>query len=125
MRIDDKRAERRTLLHAVPVLRDGVAVEKTSDGLLALLLRIRRGNGFLDRFRPAVTERRYELDAFGAFVVRQIDRANRVIDIIGAFQERFGMSRRECELGVVAFLKMLVQREVVSVVSAGEASAAS
>jgi hypothetical protein len=39
-----------------------------------------------------------------------------VLEIINRFEEQFRMSRRESELGVVAFIKMLMQRRVISVV---------
>ncbi len=96
---------------------DGVAAEHKPDGAMALRVRIGRGAGFLERFRPAVTERTYELDRFGGFVVDEIDGKRNVLSIIDAFQERFRMSRRESELGVVAFLKILLKRNLIAIVA--------
>ena len=92
-----------------------VSIEHRDDGKAALKIRIPRGHGFLDRFRPPVVERTYELDDFGAFVVAQIDGRRDVMEIIRAFERRFKVNHREAELSIVAFLKMLMQRGIVSV----------
>jgi hypothetical protein len=108
--------DRRQALAGVPVFNRAMRVEDAPSGGLVLRIDETRGPGFLDRFRPRRSERRYELDAFGAFVVRLVDSQRTVLDIIDCFQKEFGMSRRESELGVVAFVKMLMQRRVISVV---------
>ncbi|MBM4164465.1 MAG: PqqD family protein [Lentisphaerae bacterium] len=108
--------DRRQALASVPALNEHVCVETLPDGRMFLRARLQRGGGgFLDRFRPRVDERRYELDAFGAAVVRRIDRKCRVLDIIEGFHQEFRMSRRESEMGVVAFLKILMQRRLITV----------
>lgn len=78
---------------------------------------LRRGNGFFDRFRPLFSKRKYELDTFGSFVLEKTDGRNRVLDVVNAFEKRFSLSRRESELGVVAFYRMLLQRRLISLVS--------
>lgn len=108
--------DRRQALAGVPVFNRDFRLEDAPDGGLVLRIDEMRGTGFMDRFRPRQSERRYALDSFGAFVVRHIDGQRAVLEIINRFQEEFGMSRRESELGVVAFIKMLMQRRVVSVV---------
>ena len=111
-----KSIDRRKSLAGVPVLHDGVKVAPKTGGGLTLKTKIMRGPGFFERFRPAVMEKSYELDAFGEFVVGEIDGSKSVLGIVDAFQERFKMSRRESELGVVAFLKILLQRNLLSIV---------
>lgn len=108
--------DRRRALAGVPVFNREVRLEDAQDGGLMLRMDECRGPGFLDRFRPRRSERRYALDRFGAFVVRHIDSQRTVLEIVDRFQGAFGMSRRESELGVVAFIKMLMRRHVVSVV---------
>ena len=108
--------DRRQSLAGVPVLHDNVEILEGQDGVVTLKLYIPRGRGFLDRFRPPVMERKYELDEFGAFVVQQVQKRKDVLTIIRAFERRFGMSHRESELGVVAFVKTLMKRNVLSVV---------
>jgi len=106
---------RRQSLAATPVLSERVRAEATDGGGLVLHVRIPRGAGLLDRFRPRVDERRYELDEFGAAVVRRIDNRRKVSEIVEAFHHEFGLSRRESELGVVAFLKMLMKRGLIGI----------
>jgi hypothetical protein len=108
--------DRRQSLNSIPMLHDNVQKDETPRNLIALKVQVKRGNGFLDRFRPSETLHRYELDEFGTFVVRQIDQQTRVIEIIERFEQHFHMSHRESELGVVAFLKMLMKRNLISFV---------
>jgi len=107
--------DRRRSLAGTAHLHPNVKVLKSPDGKIALKMRIERGAGFLELFRPAATERKYELDEFGAFVVRQIQKRKKVLEIIQAFERQFRMSHRESELGVVAFIKMLMKRNILSV----------
>jgi len=118
--MDATREMKRELLRGVPRMRPDVVVAECSSGLLEIRLTIERGDGFFAMFRPAVTEKRYELDEFGSFVVREMNGSSTVMQIIEAFRRRFGMSRRECELGVVAFLKMLIHRRAATVTSIPE-----
>lgn len=113
---DKGRVDRRRSLAGIPVLHENVKVMEGSGGTIVLKMQVQRGYGFLERFRPAVSERKYELDEFGTFVVKEIRRRKTVMDIIRSFEKRFRMSHREAELGVVAFVKMLMKRNVLSVV---------
>jgi hypothetical protein len=112
-----RNVDRRQALAGVPVFNRAVCLEAGEDSGVVLRIDEARGPGFLDRFRPRRTERRFALDGFGSFVVRLIDSKRTVLDIIDRFQKEFGMSRRDAELGVVAFIKMLMQRNVISVVA--------
>lgn len=111
------RLDRRRSLAGKCLLRDGVEIVEKPDGTLTVRLTVRRGGGFFELFRPAVTEKKYELDEFGSFVLREIRRRQTVLEIISAFESRFRLTHRESELGVVAFVKMLMQRNVVTVVT--------
>jgi len=107
--------DRRRSLAGIPILHDNVKIIESPEGTISLQLRVGRGDGLLDFFRPAVTERKYDLDEFGSFVVKEIQRRKTVLDIVRSFERRFGMSHREAELGVVAFIKILMNRNVLSV----------
>ncbi len=108
--------DRRQSLAGVPVLNRGVELDRPGDGRMFLhAVQTRTDSGWMDRFRPRVDCRRYELDEFGSFVVGLMDGQSTVLDIIDRFQGQFGMTRRESELGVVAFVKMLMQRSLLSV----------
>ena len=108
--------DRRRSLAGVPVFHERVQTLDAPNGTITIRVVIHRGYGFFERFRPPVSERKYELDEFGTFVVRQIKQRKSVLDIVNAFEQRFRMSRRESELGVVAFIKTLMKRNVLSVV---------
>lgn len=113
-----ERIDRRLALSGVPILNDGVNLDEMDGGGMRVSMTVKRGRGFFERFRPPVMNRSYELDEFGGFVLEMVDGERSVLDIINAFQERFPMSRREVELSVVAFFKMLMQRNVVSIATA-------
>jgi hypothetical protein len=115
---DGKADDHRELLESRPMIR--VAAHELSEegDETTVVVKIESGNGFLSRFRPAVMEKRYALDVFGTFVLRRIDTKRTVLDIVDLFKERFKLSRRESELGVVAFMKMLNQRHVINVIAA-------
>ncbi len=109
--------DRRRSLESVPVFNEGVSIDAPDANPRGAVLRVpfHSAPGWMDRFRPKMDSRRYELDEFGAFVVRLVNGKRTVLDIIDRFQREFGMSRRESELGVVAFIKMLMRRRLVSV----------
>lgn len=107
--------DRRQSLIGVPVLNGAVEFGPDDAGKMMLRVTFPPHATWMDRFRPPVDTRRYELDDFGGFVVDQIDGTRTVLEIINGFQEEFGMSRRESELGVVAFIKMLMKRRLLSV----------
>ena len=106
--------DRRRALAGIPGLRPGVEFLPALDGGVLRTV-LRRSGGFFGRFAPPESERRYELDAFGAFVVRQMQQGSSVLEIVRAFHQEFGMSPRECELSVVAFVHTLINRNLVSV----------
>ncbi len=112
---EKRNIDRRQSLEAVPVLNRDVETQPQDDDTMVLRVTFTPQSGWLDRFRPRVESRRYELDAFGAFVLRQIDGQRTVIEIVNRFEQAFGMSRRESELGVVAFIKMLIKRGLLAV----------
>lgn len=110
-----EKVDRRRALGGIPVLASGVTVEPVDGGGVRVSMIVKRGVGFFERFRPAAMTRSYELDEFGRFVLEMVDGQRSVLDIVNAFEQRFPMARREVELAVVAFFKMLMQRRVLSV----------
>ena len=109
---------RRELLESRPRMSMDAYEKVAGEDETTVFVKIKSNKGFLSRFRPAVMEKRYQLDVFGTFVLRQIDAQRTVLDIVGLFRERFKLSRRESELGVVAFMKILNQRHVINVIAA-------
>ncbi len=106
---------RKRSLDGVPLLVPGLNQEMTPAGTLALTVRWRRGKGWLARFQPAIMERRVKLDEIGTFVFQQIDGKRSTRDIIGILATRYKLNRRDAELSVVEFLKVLARRHVIAV----------
>ena len=111
-----QRVSRRASLEGVPVLHQNVEVIEIDGETVTLKIEFVRGNSPIDWLRPKEIKRNYELDEFGSFVIRQVGEHVTVMDIIRAFEKKFKLCHREAELGVVAFLKMLMKRKVLSVV---------
>jgi len=116
------RVDRRLALEGVPVVHSAVSLETMEGGTLRVSMTLRRGSGFFERMRPLETRKSYELDEFGTFVIGLFDGKRTVLDVVNAFEKRFRLSRREVELSVVAFVKLLMQRNVISVVLPESAS---
>lgn len=108
--------DRRTALGGVPTIRPGVSLEDMADGNVRVTMTIKRGTGFFERMRPPETKRSYDLDEFGTFAIRLVNGNRTVLDVVNEFEKRFKLSRREVELSVVAFFKLLMQRNVLAVV---------
>jgi len=108
--------DRRAALEGVPMMRPGVDIEQMPDGNVRVTMTIKRGAGFFERLRPPETKRSYDLDQFGAFVIGLVDGRRTVLDVVNEFEKRFKLSRREVELSVVAFFKLLMERNVLAVV---------
>ncbi|MCJ8329895.1 MAG: PqqD family protein [Lentisphaeria bacterium] len=106
---------RRESLAGIPYLHSNVSIYLHGDNEIKLAIRLSRGIGFYEKFRPAGFIKYYELDEFGAFVIRQMDYGRSMLEIINRFQMHFPLSRREAELGVVGFTKMLMKKNIMSV----------
>lgn len=111
----DKRLDRRRSLAGIPVFNENVTIDDRDADKVVVCITIQRGNAFLDRFRPPVMTHRVELDELGSFALGQIDGHTNVSGIIDAFVERYRAGRREMELSVVAFMKSLMERRVISI----------
>ena len=111
-----KGLDRRRSLEGIPVINKNVSIESNEKGNLIISAKVPRKSGFFSRFLPPVIIRNVKLDELGSFVATQIDGEKNVLDIIEAFIARYHTNRRETELSVVAFLKSLVQRQVISIV---------
>lgn len=112
---------REQALAGIPVLNEGVSMV-TDSGRTLVVLRVanlRRSRwSLLARLAPKVAERRFALDELGVEVFNQIDGKRTVRDLIDLFAATHKVNRREAELSVAAFIRMLAQRGIVSVVVA-------
>jgi len=107
--------DRRRSLSGIPAWNAGVTWSPGDDNDIVISVVQRRSTGFLARFQPERWERRFQLDALGAFVVQQIDGKKTVLQITENFIKRFKVNRREAELATVAFLKTLLERGIISI----------
>jgi hypothetical protein len=108
--------DRRRSLTGIPMVSEDVIVRDEEPDRVSLVVRRRRGTGFLARFQPAIMERKVKLDELGTFVFRLIDGQRPVRQIIDRFAEHSKVNRREAELSTVAFLKSLAERNVIAIV---------
>lgn len=109
---DQGRLSRQQSLAGIPVLNPQANLETNGDCII-VHIQFKKSKSWIERFRPAIVRRRYELDQFGSFVVQLIDGERCVMDLVREFEARFRMSTREAELGIVAFLKTLMKRHIV------------
>jgi hypothetical protein len=107
--------DRRKSLLGVPVVNPGVTWKEKADGRLTVAIPMRRKPGLLGWFQPQTWERRVELDPLGSFVLAQIDGKKNALQITEEFVARFKVHRREAELCIVAFLKSLLERCIISI----------
>ncbi|MDP6357395.1 MAG: PqqD family protein [Planctomycetota bacterium] len=109
--------DRRTALKGVPSLNEDASFLSDEDNeTTTVRLKVPRGGGLFERFRPPIVEKKFELDELGTFIVNLIDGKKSAKDLIDEFEEHFRVNRRESELGVVSFLKLLNQRRIISIV---------
>jgi hypothetical protein len=114
-KVTEPSIDRRQSLMGVPVVNPGVRWKEEREGVLLVTIPVRRGGGFLGRFQSASWNKRIRLDPLGSFVLEQIDGKRNALDITDAFIERFKVNRREAELSIVAFLKSLLERHIISI----------
>jgi hypothetical protein len=107
--------DRRQSLGGIPALNPGVSLKEIRAGVFEVAIPMKRGPGFWARFQPARWERRVQLDALGAFVIQQIDGRSNTLQITEAFIAQYKVNRREAELCTVAFLKSLLERNIISI----------
>ena len=108
--------DRRQSLDAVPVLNGGFVRETKPDGRIDLVIRGPRPRGWLSRFMPPEVEQRFKLDELGTAVYGLIDGVRTVEQIMNGFAERFRLNKRETEISVAAFLRLLAERKIISLV---------
>jgi len=108
--------DRRQALAGVPEFNPHVSRgENDATGIVTLIVTLKRRDDFLGKFQPKQWERKIELDELGSFVAAQIDGKRTALELVEAFVTRFRINRREAELSTMAFLKSLIERNVISV----------
>lgn len=108
--------DRRQSLDAIPVLNGGFVPETRADGQLDLVIRAPRRKSLLSRYMPPEVEQRFKLDELGTYVYGLIDGVRTVEQIMDAFGGNYRLNKREAEISVAAFLRMLAERKIISIV---------
>ena len=112
---DYQRVDHRDTLHSVPALTETAVIEPAGADLVTVKIKVPRGLGFFERFRPPVIEKKFELDELGTYVIGLIDGKRTILDLVNAFEAHYRVNRREAELAVVSFMKMLMQKKIIQV----------
>lgn len=107
--------DRKQSLQGVPMVNPGVTWKEKAGGCVVVSVRVKRGAGLLAMFQPKEWDKRFELDALGAFVLTQIDGKKTAAQLTDDFVTRFKVHRREAEMCIVSFLKTLLQRCIISI----------
>ncbi len=106
--------DRARSLDSVPVINQGVEIERDKVGNMIIRVKVQRGTNFLSRFQPPVMIKTVKLDEIGSFVLDQVDGKATVLKILENFIARFRTNRRETELSTVDFFKSLMQKGIIS-----------
>ena len=88
-------------MDGIPVLNEQISCNNDKNGRLIINIKLKRGNGFLARFKPPVLERNVKLDEIGGFVFKLIDNQRSTLEIINMFLAKYSVNRREATLSVV------------------------
>jgi len=104
-------------LHSVPVKNQHIEETRTDDGLVLLYLPRRDAWWIraLSRIFFIPKGRRIALDELGSTVWGMFDGETDVGGLIKRFAEKYRLSKREAELSVVAYLRMLARKGLIGI----------
>ena len=116
---------RKEALSARPIRNTLVRWEKTEEGEVKLFVPMRKDRmaRVLGRiFKVPDRDKQIILDEIGGAVWEMCDGKNDINSIITALARQHKLARREAEVSVTAFLKMLAQRNLISLALGGRKS---
>ena len=119
-----KRATEVSLLHGIPFANEAMELQRRRNGGTLALVPMRRPKYLVPPFSwilPFSAKRRVELDAIGTSVLDMCDGNHTVEAIVEAFADRHGLTFREAQLSVTAFLQQLMRRGLVAIGSKQDA----
>jgi len=106
-------------LTSIPVHNQVIREECGTDGCVTLLVPVRR-TGVVKMLGKILnvpeTDRRVSLDKLGSYVWRMCDGQTTVRDLIERFSRKYKLDRKEAEVSMVAYLRMLAKRRLVGIV---------
>jgi hypothetical protein len=92
--------------------------DETAEMLLRVPRRQDRLVNLLVRWLPTPTHKTIELDEFGAAIWERCDGVYTMQDLVSYVSQTHKLNRRQAEVSVLAFLKMLAQRHLVGFMDA-------
>jgi hypothetical protein len=110
-------------LGSVPLRNAAVEAERTDDGEVRLAVPRRDACWVrvLARVLYVPKSRRVTLDELGSYVWDLCDGQHSVRQIIHALSERYRLHRKEAEVSVVAYLRLLTKRDLIGIAVLREA----
>lgn len=106
------------LRKAKPIRNPAVTYEQGEDGTLLLSAPLTlQGRGFMGmiaKWMKAPDRKKFELEPFGAFVWNLCDGKHTFEGISKGLREQFKLNRLEADASLVAFLQMLSQRRLIT-----------
>lgn len=105
-------------LEGIPIFNNNVSFEpgnENENGYKIVVINPKAKTTGIRKFGPSVPRRDFQLDELGTFVVQRIDGEHSAKEIIDAFIKQYNVNRREAELSVIQFLKMLTRKQIISI----------
>ena len=112
-----KPLSREDSLASVPLRNEAIEAERTDAGEVRLLIPRKESwwVNSLARFFYVPKHRRITLDEIGSFVWDQCDGKKNVRQVIQALCKRYKLHRKEAEVSVVAYLRMLAKKRLIGI----------
>ena len=102
-------------LASVPVRNELLEFEEDEKGLVSI--KIPRKDTcwvkVMSKIMYVPSSKVFSLDEVGSYVWRMCDGQTTVKELMEDFQEKFKLSRKEAEISIVAFLRMLAQKGII------------
>ncbi|NOZ22663.1 MAG: PqqD family protein [Planctomycetes bacterium] len=105
-------------LSAIPVRNQAVEVTRDETGLVSISIP-RKKAWWVDLLAKVFfvpEQKRVGLDEIGSYVWDRCDGKNNVRAIVGEFQKKFKLNRKEAELSMLNYLKLLAKKRLIGLV---------
>ena len=102
-------------LSAIPIQNQAVEVSRDDTGLISISIPRREAwwVSLLAKVFFVPEEKRVGLDEIGSYVWELCDGKNDVRSIIGQFQKKYRLNRKEAELSMLNYFKMLAKKKLI------------
>lgn len=105
-------------LSAIPVRNSAITVSRDDTGLVSISIPRKEAwwVGLLAKVFFVPQEKRIGLDEIGSYIWDLCDGTNDVRTIIGRFQKEYKLNRKEAELSMLNYFKMLAKKRLIGLV---------